>query len=63
MGRGQSSYHSGGVLSGFADGSVRFLSENIDQFTYNAMGSRWQRSTWRVLNEARMSQLKSSLIP
>jgi prepilin-type N-terminal cleavage/methylation domain-containing protein/prepilin-type processing-associated H-X9-DG protein len=40
MGRGQSSYHSGGVNSTMADGSVRFISENISMFTYNALGSR-----------------------
>jgi prepilin-type N-terminal cleavage/methylation domain-containing protein len=40
MGRGQSSYHDAGVMSGMADGSVRFISENIDQRLYNALGSR-----------------------
>ncbi len=34
------SYHPGGVLSGLADGSVRFLSESIDIDTYNALGTR-----------------------
>lgn len=40
MGRGQSSFHPGGVMSGLSDGSVVFLSDTISQFTYNALGSR-----------------------
>ncbi|MCA9057897.1 MAG: DUF1559 domain-containing protein, partial [Planctomycetaceae bacterium] len=34
------SYHTGGVVAGLADGSVRFLSNNIDVVIYNALGSR-----------------------
>jgi prepilin-type N-terminal cleavage/methylation domain-containing protein len=40
MGRGFSSYHTGGVVVALGDGSVRFLSESIDQRALNAMGSR-----------------------
>ncbi|OYW20146.1 MAG: hypothetical protein B7Z55_07715 [Planctomycetales bacterium 12-60-4] len=39
-GRGFQSHHVGGSIFTFADGSVRFLSHNIDQRTYNALGSR-----------------------
>jgi prepilin-type N-terminal cleavage/methylation domain-containing protein len=35
-----SSYHTGGVLVLLADGSARFVSENIDQATWMAVGSR-----------------------
>ena len=34
------SYHSGGVNMGFADGSVRFVSETIHPDTFRAIGSR-----------------------
>lgn len=34
------SYHTGGVQTGMADGSVRFISENIALATWRAMGSR-----------------------
>ena len=34
------SYHSGGVNSGLGDGSVRFLSSNIDLVVWRALGSR-----------------------
>ncbi len=34
------SYHPGGVLVGLGDGSVRFLSENIDITIYNSLGTR-----------------------
>jgi prepilin-type N-terminal cleavage/methylation domain-containing protein/prepilin-type processing-associated H-X9-DG protein len=36
---GFKSQHSGGINAGFADGSVRFISENIDITTYRAYGS------------------------
>jgi prepilin-type processing-associated H-X9-DG protein len=35
-----SSYHSGGVNVGMADGSVRFVSDSIDFGTWQAMGTR-----------------------
>ena len=34
------SYHPGGVNAGLADGSVRFIAENIDAATFRALGSR-----------------------
>ena len=34
------SYHTGGVNVAMGDGSVRFISNNINAATYNAMGSR-----------------------
>jgi hypothetical protein len=34
------SYHAGGVVCGLGDGSVRFLSENIDSTIYWALGTR-----------------------
>ena len=34
------SKHTGGANFGFADGSVRFLSQQIDQTTYTTFGSR-----------------------
>ncbi len=40
MSRGFSSYHTGGTMSCMSDGSVRFVSENVDAFAHNAMGSR-----------------------
>jgi prepilin-type N-terminal cleavage/methylation domain-containing protein/prepilin-type processing-associated H-X9-DG protein len=40
MGRGFASRHNGGILVAFADGSVHFIPESINQFTYNALGSR-----------------------
>lgn len=38
--RGFSSHHIGGVHGCLADGSVKFISENIDAVTFNALGSR-----------------------
>jgi type II secretory pathway pseudopilin PulG len=35
-----SSYHEGGAFILFGDGAVRFLSENMDQTTFSALGSR-----------------------
>ena len=34
------SYHAGGVQSGLADGSVRFVSENVDNSTWQNLGDR-----------------------
>jgi prepilin-type processing-associated H-X9-DG protein len=34
------SYHQGGVTVGFADGSIRFVSDNIDPVTWAYLGSR-----------------------
>ncbi len=34
------SYHTGGATFGLADGSVQFLSDNIDLFTYQNLGAR-----------------------
>jgi len=34
------SYHPGGVNLGLADGSVRFVSENMDPVVFQALGSR-----------------------
>jgi prepilin-type N-terminal cleavage/methylation domain-containing protein/prepilin-type processing-associated H-X9-DG protein len=34
------SYHTGGVNAAMADGSVRFFSNSIDQYTWRAMGTR-----------------------
>ena len=34
------SFHEGGAFFCFADGQVRFLSENIDQSTFSALGTR-----------------------
>ena len=39
QGCGFSSYHEGGAQFVLCDGSVRFISENIDFFTFNAVGS------------------------
>ena len=39
-GRGFQSHHSGGSMFCMADGSVKFLTQTIDQRTYNALGSR-----------------------
>jgi len=38
--RGFQSHHPGGSIFTLCDGSVLFIEENIDQKTYNAMGSR-----------------------
>ncbi len=38
--QGASSYHEGGLQVGMSDGSVRFLSENINYGTYVALASR-----------------------
>ena len=40
MGRGFSSYHSGGIVVCFVDGSVRFVPQTTDQQVMNALGSR-----------------------
>ena len=40
MGRGFNSRHPGGVLVNLTDGSVRFIQDSINPFTYNALGSR-----------------------
>jgi prepilin-type N-terminal cleavage/methylation domain-containing protein len=37
---GFNSFHSGGILVTMGDGSVQFISENISQVVYNALGSR-----------------------
>jgi prepilin-type processing-associated H-X9-DG protein len=37
---GFASYHSGGAMFLFADGSIKFLSQNIDAETYQSMGDR-----------------------
>ena len=34
------SRHNGGVFVGMADGSVRFVSNNIDRFVFQTLGSR-----------------------
>lgn len=34
------SYHTGGVQTGFGDGSVHFISESVDSKTWRALGSR-----------------------
>jgi len=34
------SYHSGGVNLGMADGSARYVSNNVDPVAYKALGSR-----------------------
>lgn len=39
-GRGFQSHHVGGSMFCMADGSVKFISENIDMIAYNAQGSR-----------------------
>jgi prepilin-type N-terminal cleavage/methylation domain-containing protein len=39
-GRGFQSHHPGGSIFAMGDGSVTFLSQNINQIAYNAMGSR-----------------------
>jgi len=39
-GRGFQSHHPGGSIFAMGDGSVVFLSQNINQVAYNAMGSR-----------------------
>lgn len=40
MGRGFASRHTGGITVALSDGSVRFVPDGINQFTYNALGSR-----------------------
>ena len=40
MSRGFTSHHVGGIQVALGDGSVRFINESINQFTYNALGSR-----------------------
>jgi len=40
MGRGFNSRHPGCIMVNLADGSVRTIKESINQFTYNALGSR-----------------------
>jgi prepilin-type N-terminal cleavage/methylation domain-containing protein len=37
---GFSSFHTGGTMTCLADGSVRFISQNISTFIHNALGSR-----------------------
>jgi Protein of unknown function (DUF1559) len=38
--RGFNSYHEGGIFVTMGDGSVQFISDSIDMFVYNALGSR-----------------------
>ena len=38
--RASISYHSGGVETAFADGSVRFITNNVSSATYNALFTR-----------------------
>ena len=40
MGRGFNSRHPGCIMVNLADGSVRTIRDSINQFTYNALGSR-----------------------
>jgi prepilin-type N-terminal cleavage/methylation domain-containing protein len=40
IGRDFGSFHEGGAFFALADGAVRFLSENIDQTVYAALGTR-----------------------
>ncbi len=40
MSRGFASRHTGGIMVALSDGSVRFIPNAINQFTYNALGSR-----------------------
>ncbi|ADG66791.1 protein of unknown function DUF1559 [Planctopirus limnophila DSM 3776] len=42
---GFGSWHTGGAFFAMADGSVKFISENIDITTYRALGSRGGRET------------------
>jgi prepilin-type processing-associated H-X9-DG protein len=34
------SYHPGGINVAFGDGSIRFITDNIDPTTYQALGTR-----------------------
>ena len=43
------SYHPGGVNLGLADGSVRFVGDEVDPVTYTALGSRNSRGAQRGL--------------
>ena len=49
-GRGFQSHHVGGSMFTMADGSVRFISENIDQKAYNGLGSRMGGEVVSVLD-------------
>jgi prepilin-type processing-associated H-X9-DG protein len=42
-------WHSGGAFFAFVDGSVRFLSENIDVRTYRLLGDRMDDEAIREL--------------
>ncbi|MGB9879556.1 MAG: H-X9-DG-CTERM domain-containing protein, partial [Anaerolineae bacterium] len=39
------SYHPGGAMFGFVDGSVKFLSETVDYQLYRSLGSRHGQET------------------
>jgi len=44
-GQSASSLHSGGAQFAFADGSIRFISENVDSATYQKLGAYADRET------------------
>lgn len=47
-GRGFQSHHAGGSMFCMVDGAVKFFNQNIDQRTYNALGSREGREAVSV---------------